>query len=58
MATITTAVVVAAALLVMVVIGALVLAYGMPKNRDCDVQVKLFPPAFRFKLTRNDRRVP
>ena len=54
MASVTTVVVMAAFLFGMVIIGPLVIARGLPKDRDCETEGKLFPPTFHFKVTRND----
>jgi hypothetical protein len=48
------AIVMAAVLLLMVVFATLVLTHGLPDERDCDVEGKLFSLMFRFKITRNE----
>lgn len=50
MALITTLVVVQAVYLIMVYLVFVAVAYGLPKDQDREIEVKLFPPSIRLKV--------
>jgi hypothetical protein len=56
MPTITTLVVVAGALLPAVVVALFGITRVLPRDRDCEIELKLFPPTLRFSITRNGGR--
>ncbi len=53
MPSITTIVVVVGALPSAVVVGLLGITRVLPRDRDCEVELKLFPPAVRFSVARS-----
>jgi hypothetical protein len=53
MPAITTLVVVVGALLPTVVVGLFGITRVLPRDRDCQFELKLLPPTVRFSVTRN-----
>jgi hypothetical protein len=56
MAYITTIVVVQVVCLIVVYLVFLAVAYGVPRDQDHEIEVKLFPPSIRRKIKCTDRR--
>jgi hypothetical protein len=56
MPTIATLVVVVGTLLPAVVVGLLGITRVLPRDRDCEFELKLLPPTLRFSITRNGGR--
>jgi hypothetical protein len=56
MAYITTIVVVQVVCLIVVYLVFLAVAYGVPRDQDHEIEVKLFPPNIRRKIKCTDRR--
>ena len=57
MPTVTTLVVVVGAFLPAVVGGLFGITRVLPRDRDCEFEVKLLPPTVRFSIRRNEGRV-